>query len=483
MSYGTASVRHAGSFKLGLLSPDKCSGGMALSDHQPILVTPASRPSAGDFLLLDARAVLFQQIRPVLGQASLGEAFVVWLLPDCGSSTPGLLQTLIPKIQHSHDYRDAATLCFAATSLIESGQQLDEGAERIVEQQLEWMIGRQAFRDGEPADYCLDPIALLGFVLGSRLIPRVKEPFVNWLNSFLPQSRNWRLGDDDHLLLSVLAQYAGHSNNSFSTVQPELADIVVALRAKGVIRPGDFTGEADQERDALALMSHAAVAAVSSPYRAALRVAAFDWIRRMQAVVVPERATVEHVVGLLQGVQASLQEIVWDDKPKTKNSQARHWHIDNEYHVQSLLWMILKPIFPDLQKELYTLQVGSKNPRADLAIPSLKLIVEAKFMRPADSTQKMIGQIAEDASLYLVPGSPYESIVAFIWDNVPRPEEHDVMIRGINKFNGLAGAVVVSRPSFMTFEEPNSADMAEEASVAAETEVQETTDINPSAPS
>jgi hypothetical protein len=104
--------------------------------------------------------------------------------------------------------------------------------------------------------------------------------------------------------------------------------------------------------------------------------------------------------------------------------------VDNEYHVQNLLWLLIAPIFPDLIDEDATPKVGPVQPRADIGIPSLRVIVEAKFMRPTDAPKDMIEQIAEDASLYLVLGSKYDSLIPFIWDDSRRTEHHGEMVRG-----------------------------------------------------
>ncbi len=72
------------------------------------------------------------------------------------------------------------------------------------------------------------------------------------------------------------------------------------------------------------------------------------------------------------------------NSPRTTSGTARQWHIDNEYHVQNLLWVLLAPIFPDLDDEQYLTKIGQKNPRADLYIPSMKLIVEVKFLRAGE---------------------------------------------------------------------------------------------------
>jgi hypothetical protein len=90
------------------------------------------------------------------------------------------------------------------------------------------------------------------------------------------------------------------------------------------------------------------------------------------------------------------------------------------------------------------------HPRVDLVIPSLKLIIEVKFMRSSDNPQSMIEQIAADASLYLVEGSKYSNILAFIWDDSRRSEQHDILKSGLKQINGIFDAIVVSRPGSMT---------------------------------
>jgi SRSO17 transposase len=74
---------------------------------------------------------------------------------------------------------------------------------------------------------------------------------------------------------------------------------------------------------------------------------------------------------------------------------------------------------------------------------------EVKFMRATDAPKKMIEQIAQDASLYLVAGSRYDRIVPFIWDDSRRSEHHEDIRRGLRKIRGIVDAVVISRPGGM----------------------------------
>lgn len=152
---------------------------------------------------------------------------------------------------------------------------------------------------------------------------------------------------------------------------------------------------------------------------------------------------------LLRRVPGSLKRWTWEERGRTKNSPARKWHIDNEYHVQNLLWVLLSPLFPDLSDEVYTEKVGSVQPRADLYIPSLQLVIEVKFLRRRDSSQDLIRQIAQDASLYRAKGVGYGSIIAFVWDDSCRVQLHDEMTRGLCSIPGIIDAVVIPRPGNM----------------------------------
>ena len=139
----------------------------------------------------------------------------------------------------------------------------------------------------------------------------------------------------------------------------------------------------------------------------------------------------------------------WEEKGRTRGREARKWHVDNEYHVQNLLYLVLAPIFPDLKDEEYFPSIGQKQPRTDLYIPSMKLIVEAKFLRRNDKVTKVIDEVGSDASLHLKDGSGYAGIIAFVWDDARGNEEHALLRDGLREIRGVLEAVVVSRPGRM----------------------------------
>jgi hypothetical protein len=159
--------------------------------------------------------------------------------------------------------------------------------------------------------------------------------------------------------------------------------------------------------------------------------------------------SLEDVSKLLKRVPAGLRRWTWEEKSRTQGGKPRQWCIENEYHVQNLLYFLLAAVFADIREEEYTRSVGQKKPRVDLVIPSLKLVIEIKFWYRKDKPQRIIGEIAEDTSLYLAEGSLHEQIIAFIWDDSRRTEEHDLLHSGLKTLPGIFDVVIVSRPGCM----------------------------------
>lgn len=154
------------------------------------------------------------------------------------------------------------------------------------------------------------------------------------------------------------------------------------------------------------------------------------------------------VLRVLEGVQRSFKRWTWEIAPRTRRSAIARWDVENEYHVQNLLWAILAPLFPDLNDEETLPPIGQKNPRVDLSIPSLKTVIEVKFMRSGTPFQDIIEEIAADASLYATDPR-WTSLIPFVWDDARRMEEHQKLVMGLKQLSMVVGAVVVSRPGKM----------------------------------
>jgi hypothetical protein len=399
-------------------------------------------------LFEDARTALLREVGRLRGRVDLDEAFAAWAVAgqDDGRNLRNIAEAASQRKGASRSYRDVAILGFAADAgVIESPQ------ESALQEDLEWLAGREPFIFGIPAAFCTDSVALLGTALGARSIcGENRDPIARWMTRFIKASYEMRGIHDWQRCLMAAAQRAARAAPDLPVPQEDsVADVRVALRARGALAISAPAGNPDEEL-ALGLWKSEREESLE-PIRAAIRLSAWNWIRRKAPVVIPARMTTGDVGRLLHGVSAALRRWTWEEKPRTKGAQARKWHVDNEYHVQSLLWFLLAPIFPDLTDEVSTPPVGQMQPRADLCVPSLKLIVEAKFIRLGGQTQfkKTIEQIAADSELYLTAGSPYSEIIAFVWDDSRQSEQHDVLVRGLKQIDGITDAIVVSRPGTM----------------------------------
>ncbi|MCC7410956.1 MAG: hypothetical protein IT495_04910 [Gammaproteobacteria bacterium] len=177
----------------------------------------------------------------------------------------------------------------------------------------------------------------------------------------------------------------------------------------------------------------------------------FDQINEDVAVVPPKGWSLDDLLIFLEHVPVGLKRWTWEDAGRTKGAVPAKWRVDNEYHVQNLLYVLLAPVFSDIADEVYLQPVGQKTPRVDLYLPPLNTIIEVKYRKDAKKSFPMlIGEIAEDASLYRADAKYKDvRIVSFLWDCTRATQEHTKFKEGVLKIDGMNGCVVISAPSTM----------------------------------
>lgn len=402
---------------------------------------------ASSLLLSDARSTLLRALarRP---QADPAVLFAYWLLGTKETEAEAK-QIASDAAQHTGaqlDFQTVAALGFARESGllgIEIAGTLKQGLERLA--------GRQAFVDGNPMPFCSDAVGVFGVALGARALgdSAVSAKIASWLSSYLPMIYGLDGTDEWQRQLFRAADNVASAGINLSAVSiGHAADVLVALAAKSVL-PSSTGTKAEQEEEQV-LRTILNEAAVEPPYeRAAIRLTALEQVIRSAPTAVPGRISTMGLVRLLERIPAGLRKWTWEAKPRTANAPLRRWHIDNEYHVQNLLWAMLAPIFPDLDDEQYLAKIGQKSPRADLHIPSMKIIIEAKFLRPGDSMQKVIDEISSDTGLYNAMGNDCAGIIPVIWDDSARSHEHDYLRQGLKKLPTIIDAIIVPRPRWI----------------------------------
>lgn len=184
----------------------------------------------------------------------------------------------------------------------------------------------------------------------------------------------------------------------------------------------------------------------------ALFIYVFNKINLEPNVIPPTGWSLDNLIQLLKNIRLGLSHWTWENTAKTrgKDAQPIKWRIENEYHVQNLLYVLLKPLFPDLKSEVSIKNIGEKQPRMDFYLPSLHTIIEVKYRKDTKKTfQDFTGELAEDRTLYQ-SDSRYEDakLVAFLWDQTSATERHDAFEKGVIDL-GYDGCIVINSPSPM----------------------------------
>lgn len=387
----------------------------------------------GELVLADAQAA---HLRVLVSASSspIHQAFLAWLLPS-RFTADGLdehIKIACAKRGGARSYREVAILGFLAARVAALG--LTQDRDTLVD----WMQGTKV-RSASGYDPIVDdPAGLLGVMLA---VDAANEELRSKGRIWLAVVCKEAVTGDAKEAHSSTFQAIGHVLAASSGQSDVSADVVVALQSKGLLR-------VDPASYGAAFTKAKVTAEDGDNYTAAVRLAALDWIHS-QADLSIDRPDVSQVMRILEGVPGSLYRWTWEEKPKTskRGASPRKWHIENEYHFQSLLYAVLRPIFPDLKEEEYTVSVGPTQPRADLYIPSLKLVIEVKFWYQGDNSRKLLNELAADASLYRARDSEVQFVIPIIWDDGRRTQEHSVIQDGINSIHGLGKAVFVNRPS------------------------------------
>jgi hypothetical protein len=378
---------------------------------------------------------LKEQLQSTNLEDPLTRAFVAWILPELQIDPSAAFVDASNHTGAARTYRDVAILGYGSALhalTAEMSAHLEEG--------LVWIAGRPSRIQGSLADFCSDGVAILGIAIAIRT-QGDKNRSVSWLKSTCEASRNAPFIDPWEASLISAAPAVAQTSPLLPPIDPE---VLLALHRRDAVK-----AQPTQSDRSLALTSLRDVSGVGLRL-AAIRLASFMAVQAYSPTTDLRAPSIDDVVNLLRALPNGLLRWTWEEKAKTPRSEPRKWHIEHEYHFQNLLWLLLGSIFPDAKYEEYKDAVGSVHPRLDIVIPSLKLIVEVKYWRGSDSSSEMIRQIAEDASLYLTPEAPYVTIIAVIWDQAKRTEQHNLLIRGLERIKGVKAGVVIPQPSFMS---------------------------------
>lgn len=357
-------------------------------------------------------------------------AFAAWLKGASADELHNVISAATESLESAGDRsaRDVAALGFAS---------LANGLTDVFIDGLDWLGQRTWFQSQRPSTLEADGIAALGLALAVS-VHSLENPV--WLSDLVTRSASSLPLDPVNRSLFIVAAHLLDAPGKLdqSNLVPEVA-VVFGGRA-GISVSQDVYGLAwDSLRSATANVDE---------IDALIKLKAFDLVAENSIPARAGKLEPDDVLRVLEGVSRSFRRWTWELKPRTPTSSALRWDIQNEYHVQNLLYAILAPLFSDLNDEETIPPVGPKNPRLDLTVPSIGTIIEVKFLRPGVPMQKMIDEIATDVGLYKTD-QRWSSLVPFIWDDSGRTEDHAKLVSGLCKLEMVIGAVVVPRPGKM----------------------------------
>ncbi len=307
------------------------------------------------------------------------------------------------------------------------------------------LLGQASTIDGTPRPWVGDIWGVLGikYAIDAFGDDDLTKKFDHWIEGFLPERiKNDRL---DRYELDVARYINGEESIFFSSPCMALylhyknnVPITVHEKKQTYINQffDEFKSQHDTDLPSLAL---------------ALFIYVFDSINKEASFTPPNNWSLNDLLNFLENIPAGLKRWTWEEKGKTKGATPRKWHIDNEYHVQNLLYVLLAPMFDGISDEENLESVGQKNPRVDLYLPSSHTIIEVKYRKNnKKSFSALIGEIGEDISLYRSDPKYNDcQLICFLWDHTRSTQEHTKFKEGVLKMDGIQGCVVINSPSVM----------------------------------
>lgn len=337
---------------------------------------------------------------------------------------------------------DFATLSLYQRCAIAGLGILDEIVSR---QDLSRLLGQAPKIDTTPRPWVSD---IFGVMSVKWLAVQMSEAgiareFENWTSGFLAQQVS---GDNYNLFEKDIATYVCSGESAIYTS----ACVPLFLHYRKIRRIDDHQSRLSLIDRFMGEFRAQAQRFVSTALLS-LMVYVFDQVNQDVAVVPPKGWSLDDLLGFLGHIPVGLKRWTWEDAGRTRGAEPVKWAVENEYHVQNLLYVLLAPIFNDIADEVNLQPLGQKNPRIDLYLPSIHTIIEVKYRKSVKkSFPALIGEIAEDASLYRADAKYADAlIVSLLWDCTRATQEHAKFKEGVLKIDGINGCVVVSAPSTM----------------------------------
>ncbi len=218
-------------------------------------------------------------------------------------------------------------------------------------QGFQHLSGRTFFAEGRVPRFEIDGFALLGVSLGIKRA-HVPDPERNWIFDLLEKSAKVVPHDNWEYELVKAAQ-AVLGIVDWAAILEELCRVAIqtALNIE--------TDANDMQRAWASTV--VLIGEKTQPKRAAGR-AVFDTCMGALSRLPIHGAGLPELIHLLDEVRDAMSHWTYETKTRVKSVIPQQWEVDHEYHVQNLLWTLLRPVFKGLVDEQSLPKVGHTEP-------------------------------------------------------------------------------------------------------------------------
>ena len=312
-------------------------------------------------------------------------------------------------------------------------------------------LAKLQLRDPFPDDrqsFAFNPLIFLGIALAAVSLRQEGDETRAWLVSVLDESRRRAATPFQTLLYGYIRYTLTGDAASVDDVYKlhDVAEIALVEWGSrgGALRIVDLRLDSSGLQARVLHKAAATDASTHGPGHAALIWSAVhaSLVRSASELVLSR----SHVSIILRRFESAMRRWRWDDPNGVKHPI--RWEITGEREVQDILWLMLRSVFDDLIDEETLPKIGHSTCRADFGIPSLRLLIEAKYARKAGDFKTLEKEIMEDSVAYLQETRDrYDRILVFIYDESASVQEHGLTESSLRGLPRIEDVVIVSRPS------------------------------------
>lgn len=310
-------------------------------------------------------------------------------------------------------------------------------------------IQKRKYFNGTHVSLPYQPVTFLGLVLGVKHLGDKKESnkYLSWLSSVLAERRKrGKISELDDLFYRYIgSQLEGKiaaimDVNRFSSLE-ELSFIEWGCR-RGHFQVNMAADRLYEVRErVLQLLVEANITQIAPEHLALI------WSAAHNSVCGGVKGLVEspNQIGvLLRRFPDAMKRWRYDENAVREPIK---WPVRNEEEVQDIVWLMLRPYYDDLVDEEHLPKFGHSSYKPDFAIPSLRTLLEVKYVRARAEFKKIEKEIMQDSVGYLTNTEGYDKIVVFMYDHSCSSQEHDETRRALMKIRAIEEVVIVCRPS------------------------------------